>query len=109
MGVLVRIVPVGVVNCGVYSRICRGELSIRCAIEVVRGVSGIGLYSQNGIGIRQDIAHIGITGTGIICSQCVVLYRDRRDRNFDILYILLFNNLYRILDEWVFEYIILEF
>jgi hypothetical protein len=78
LGVLVRIVPVGVVNCGVYSRICSGELSIRSAIGCGDGIvtgcgRGVGLYSQNGIGIRHDIAHIGITGTGITCSHCVVL------------------------------------
>ena len=98
--VLVRIVPVGGVICGVYSRICRGELSIRHAIGAESGVvvEGGSLYSQIGIGMRQAIAHIGITGTGITCSHCIVLYRDRRGRNFDILYIL-FNNKYRILDE----------
>jgi len=43
-------------------------------------------------GIQQDTAHIGITGTGITCSQQFVLYRANLDLNFDILYILFFNN-----------------
>ena len=50
------------------------------------------LISQIGLGRQQDTAHTGITGTGITWSQQIVLYLDKRELNFDILYILSFNN-----------------
>jgi hypothetical protein len=45
---------------------------------------GGGITSQIGCGIQHDIAQTGITGTGITCSQFIVLYRANLELNFDI-------------------------